>query len=382
MFGSFKRGLNKHAAMAALGILIAAGCSQPLAEPSPTRSSQAGLPSSGVGPTGLPILASTAPLPVDPVTPNQVLSSAYQPPAGVDFRVVDIISEGVRMHGEIFTPAGTNPATKMPAVIMAHGWGGTASTLRDDAADVAKAGYMVLVFDYRGWGESDSRLVLAPGSTEPYNRPGTSQGFAANVLPLREYIDPIDFAQDWQSAIDWMMGEPGADPNRIGLRGTSYSGGHVLYAAARDPRVKAVVSQVGGMDSRSPKPVGAAAAQSQATRMARGEIGYPAPRAQAVMNLTGTPIEAKMTYAPVEEAGKVRAPTLILLVENEEYIDQSLNGFLAYERLLGPRAIHVYKGKGHYDVYQPASAGGVREDVIRRTVAWFDRHLKPQAKAG
>ena len=42
------------------------------------------------------------------------------------------------------------------------------------------------------------------------------------------------------NAIHWVVGEPQCDAERIGLWGSSYSGGHVVYAAARDPRVKDV----------------------------------------------------------------------------------------------------------------------------------------------
>ena len=52
------------------------------------------------------------------------------------------------------------------------------------------------------------------------------------------------------NAIHWVAGEPQCDPAHIGLWGSSYSGGHVVYAAARDPRVKATVSQVPALDSR------------------------------------------------------------------------------------------------------------------------------------
>jgi len=38
------------------------------------------------------------------------------------------------------------------------------------------------------------------------------------------------------------------DSDRLGVWGTSFSGGHVIHVAAHDPRVRAVVSQVGAMD--------------------------------------------------------------------------------------------------------------------------------------
>lgn len=318
------------------------------------------------------------PKPPDPArTIEYRRSPDYRPREGLDFRMVDIMSDGVRLQGQVFTPQGVPPGTRLPAVVMAHGWGGVGAFMRADASEVARAGYFVLVFDYRGWGESDSRLVL-DGTPEPSHLSGEAEPFTARVRPLREYIDPTEQAGDWQSAIDWLMGEPGVDPKRIGIRGSSYSGGHVIHVAAKDPRVKAVVSQVGGMDSRFAVDPDQDPATSQQTRMARGEIGYPEPRASAIMGLIGTPIERKMsTYAPVEDAVNVTAPTLILLVEHEEYCDNAEHGGLAYERAKGPKELHVYPGVSHYAIYRPEEEGGVRSDVIARTIAWFDKHLKP-----
>ena len=61
------------------------------------------------------------------------------------------------------------------------------------------------MFDYRGWGESDARVVLtgpAPAGDAP---------FTAEVRPLRGYIDPFEQVEDWFNAIDWLAGEPMAD---------------------------------------------------------------------------------------------------------------------------------------------------------------------------
>ncbi len=119
---------------------------------------------------------------------QQVRAADYHPPAGVAFRSVTIVSEGVRLHGEVFTPADAPAGRRLPAVVMAHGWGGVAAGLRNDAADIARAGYLVLVFDYRGWGESGSRVVLL--DPEPPHRAGEAEPFTARVKPLREYVDP------------------------------------------------------------------------------------------------------------------------------------------------------------------------------------------------
>src|SRR5258708_2830244 len=74
--------------------------------------------------------------------------------------------------------------------------------------------------------------------------------FTAEVKEVREVVDPLDQTTDLMNAIHWVVGEPQCDTARIGLWGSSYSGGHVAYAAARDPRVKAIVCQVAAFDSR------------------------------------------------------------------------------------------------------------------------------------
>lgn len=299
---------------------------------------------------------------------QQVHAADYKPPPGVAFRTVTIISDGVRLHGEVFTPEGAAPDRKLPAVVMAHGWGGVAAGLRTDAADIAKAGYFVLVFDYRGWGESGSPLMLV--DPEPPHRPGEAAAFTARVQPLREYVNPVEQAEDWFSALDWIMGEPQVDHDRVGIRGSSYSGGHVIYVAAHDQRVRAVVSQVGGMDSR-PRPGQEQPGRDAATRMARGEAGYPAPRASAIMGLVGSPVGHKgERYAPVVEAAMVKAPTLVILVENEEYGGNPA-ALKAYESLQGPKELHILPKVTHYAVYSTE-----RPTVVKMAIDWFDRYLK------
>lgn len=323
--------------------------------------------------------AVTAPAAAQPASPSrqpdparvvqQVRAADYRPPEGVEFRTVTIISEGVRLHGEVFTPQRTPERDKLPAVIMAHGWGGVAAGLRRDAADIARAGYFVLTFDYRGWGESGSNVVLV--GSEPSHTPGEARPFLAQVKPLREYINPLEQAEDWFNAVDWIMGEPDVDPQRVGIRGSSYSGGHVVYVAAHDPRIKAVVSQVGGFDSRPA--VGQEGPLREAgTRLARGEIGYPEPRAQAILGLTGSPVGHKgERYAPLLAAEKVAVPTLILLAESEEYGGNPA-AVLAAKALKGPKELYVVPGITHYAVYSTH-----RAEVVRRAIDWFDRHLKP-----
>ena len=174
-----------------------------------------------------------------------------------------------------------------PTLIQAHGWGGVAANLLRDAIDIANAGYLVVAFDYRAWGESDARLILTkPSPIKPTS--GQNQKFTAEVAEVREYVDPLEQVTGWFNVINWAAGESVVDKERIGLRGSSFSGGHVFYVAAREPRIKADVSQVASFDGRW---VGSDKTQieltlSEATKHALGEP-YPAPRAVTVGRLIG-----------------------------------------------------------------------------------------------
>ena len=57
-------------------------------------------------------------------------------------------------------------------------------------------------------------------------------------------MDPWAQVRDYRHAITWAQTRSEVDPDRIGVWGTSYSGGHVLVVGAIDRRVKCVVSQV------------------------------------------------------------------------------------------------------------------------------------------
>ena len=54
--------------------------------------------------------------------------------------------------------------------------------------------------------------------------------------------------QDWLSAIDYARALKGVDPARIGLWGSSFSGGHVVTVAVTDGKIAAISSQGAMMD--------------------------------------------------------------------------------------------------------------------------------------
>jgi uncharacterized protein len=130
---------------------------------------------------------------------------------------VEFQAEDVTLRGWLYSPDGADgPA---PTVVMAHGFSAVKEMHLDRFAEVfAGAGLAVLVFDNRNLGASDG---------EP-----------------RQEIDPWAQIRDYRHAITYATTREEVDDARIGVWGSSYSGGHVLVVGAIDRRVKCVVSQV------------------------------------------------------------------------------------------------------------------------------------------
>src|SRR5262249_19910072 len=216
-------------------------------------------------------------------------------------------------------------------------------------------------------GASEGRVVL----TKPAARGKPGEPFTAEVKEIREVVDPLDQTTDLLNVLHWVQGEPQCDAGRIGLWGSSYSGGHVIYAAARDPRVKATVSQVPALDSRWVVQGPAARKQTyqQATRSAPGEAGYREPGAKVLPGLRGAPIrERLMNYAPVEDADQAPGcAMLFILAEKEELFDNKDHGIKAHERARGPKKLVVIPKITHYGVYREA-----REQAQKLAVQWFE----------
>lgn len=299
------------------------------------------------------------------------LSAAQKPPRSlqaVTERKVNLYSEGTRLTGYVYTPPSVPPEQKLPAIIMGHGWGGVQASLRQDAREFAGEGYLVLTFDYRGWGESDSRVILKNAAPDV-----KKTEFTAEVRAIREVVDPLDMAADWQNAIHWVHGEPQVDPQRIGLWGSSMGGSLVVYAAAHDPRVKAVHSQVtGGL--KGSLWTGAPATFEDATRRARGELGYPPPGAP-FGTLRGAPVGSRFAdYNPLEDITRTNTVAYqFVLSENERYLNNEEHAIAAYKRYTGPKNLVVLPGISHYDVY-----GKARTQVHALARAWFDKQMRAE----
>ena len=129
-----------------------------------------------------------------------------------------------RISAWLYRPDGGGPDAQAPLLVMAHGLGAVRTMRLDAYAErFAAAGYACLVFDYRNFGDSE--------------------GAPRQLLDIRMQL------QDWTVAAAFARTLPGIDPRRIGLWGTSFSGGHVIATAARVPGIAAVVAQCPFTDS-------------------------------------------------------------------------------------------------------------------------------------
>jgi len=301
----------------------------------------------------------------------------------VSSRPVTIWSEGTRMAGTLWWPEDTAPDAKLPAILLVHGWGGEREHLDATyAPKFADAGFVVLSFDYRGWGGSDGKLVAQeklPAAPEAEDgKAVTGPVVEVRAQVVREVVDPYDQLEDVRNALAWLLAEPMVDPERLGIWGTSYGGGHVIVMAATEPRIRAVVSQVGSQGAEKPEPF-VAHGQLRAAQKARGEID-PVPQAIDVApGLRGTPDVAKMIrYRPLTFAPAVRVPTLFIDMEGEELFDRTRNGKAAFEivQANAPARYETFEGS-HYDVYTRRyfAASDLASD-------WFREHLQGGSGSG
>lgn len=290
-------------------------------------------------------------------------------PENVVERQTDVYSEGTRLTAHIFTPASAEEGDKLPAVIMAQGWGGTQDSLFRDAVEFAQAGYFVATFDFRGWGESDSRVILS----EPM--PGVDEiNFTAEVRAIREVIDPMDMGMDWLNMVHWIHGEPMVDRRNIGLWGSSLAGGLAVYAASHDQRVKAIHTQVTGLLDGRIASLNPESAQISTARAA-GEAGYPEPGAD-FQGLTGYPIPARfIPYVPSEDFKRNKRIALqIVLAENEEY-GTNPQAIQLHEEYSGPKNLAIVSDITHYGIYSDG-----RDEAFSLALSWFDQHLKASSE--
>ena len=285
----------------------------------------------------------------------------------INRRRVSIWSEGSRLAAELIRPV--DVSEPQPAILLCHGWGGLKEHLAERyAVHFARAGYVCLVFDYRGWGESDGRMIPArdaPMLTEAGER-------EVRVSVVREVVDPLDQIADIRAALAYLLSEDSVDQSRLGLWGSSYGGGHVVFTAGTESRVKAVVAQIGSYGHSREAWYTDLARQRMADK-ARGVLDPPIPQGvDMAPGLKGTPdVARQFGYSPLEAAERIRVPTLFIDAENEEYGEPALQGGAAYAivRRHAKAERHTFPCT-HYEVYDK-----FYEPSLKLALDWFAKNL-------
>src|SRR5688500_3944644 len=136
------------------------------------------------------------------------------PADGVRVQEQRLAGAGVELDTTLYLPS-TTPA---PAVLVAHGFGGSKTSADADALDLADRGFVVLAWSARGFGASTGQIAL--------NAPD------AEVADARMLVD-------WLATRPEVVLDGPGDP-RVGVTGGSYGGALALLLAGYDQRVDAL----------------------------------------------------------------------------------------------------------------------------------------------
>lgn len=151
-----------------------------------------------------------------PADPRNLLRADPARRAPVKFK-----SAGQVLAGHLYRPRGLSPQTRTPGIVMV----GPISSVKEQtlphyAERFADAGYTVLAFDSRGFGESEGAV--------------------------RFHYDPNQVIEDYGNAVSFLLNHEGIDHSRVAAVGVCMGGGYAVSVGARDKRLKAVVSVAGG----------------------------------------------------------------------------------------------------------------------------------------
>lgn len=307
---------------------------------------------------------------------TNMLDWRYELPEGVTVKQVAFHSDDVRCYAKMFYPKGFTPEGKWPAVVLGHGFNAISVAIEKYGAYFAQRGLVAMVMDYRGYGFSDGLVSLLEPDTTTDDQRITEK--TARVMIKRTRLIAAMQAEDYRNAISFLQGEPGVDPERIGIWGSSHAGGVVITVAGLDARVKAVVAQVSSVGGRYQTGPVRLEGELLEDAIKRARTGQGA-ETDAGFSFRGLiDLETRQTgreHRPWRMMERIPETTAILWLPAEK------------EELGNPRgpsgpfeAAKAFKGKGqvveipyisHFQVY-----GGAAFDVSSKLAAeWFLTHL-------
>ena len=266
---------------------------------------------------------------------------------------------GEMIRGCFYTPRVVQES--FPVIVLAHGWSMVAGgDLEDYAIQCVNRGFAALTFDFRNLGRSD----------------GTP----------RQEIDPYRQIEDFREAISYVRSRPKVDRERVGIWGSSYSGGHAIVVAAIDRRVKCVVSQVptisgynaalrrvrfdkaqmlrkafetdreARFSGDAPQTIRMVDANPEASVAYPGADSYDYMNAEAqrcpswVNEVTLRSLELARTYEPGIYVARIAPTPLLMIVADEDALTPADMQQDAFNIAHQPKQLMLVNG-GHYSVY-------------------------------
>jgi ABC-2 type transport system ATP-binding protein len=128
----------------------------------------------------------------------------------------------VTLDTRLYLPKSATASHPVPAVLLAHGFGGTKLSVESDAKDLADLGYAVMTWTAQGFGRSTGQIHLDSPDWE--------------VKDAKALVDQLAARPD--------IRKDGPGDPRIAAVGGSYGGGLSLLLAAADRRVDAIVPMI------------------------------------------------------------------------------------------------------------------------------------------
>lgn len=287
---------------------------------------------------------------------------------------------GLSLHGVIYLPdRAQRPTEGAPAIVLCLGYRPVFGMFAPKyARGFAEAGYVVLTFEYRGFGESEG--------------------------PRWRHIAQEQL-EDIRNAITYVSTRTEVDADRIALWGdASYGGAHAVTAGAIDHRVRCVAATTPFADgeallrdTRAPWEWQDFLARVAADRRARvlggGETVppeeimnfEPASHARAAKHAEKHPelaalryplsetADSIMGYKPVDYVSRLAPRPLLLIAAELDRTTPASQAEQLYEAAGAPKRLVILKGASHTDVH-----GARLADVMEIGARWLASHLGPR----
>lgn len=284
-----------------------------------------------------------------PAGPLRRITDTRQELAGITFGTQRPLAyraaDGLDLDGLLVLPAGKSTSDgPFPLVTIVHGGP------YDRYADRLQ----LFWFPSAQWlAASGDHAVFLPN---PRGGQGHGHEFAASVagrVGREEWADIL-------TGIDLLVAEGVADPDRLGIAGSSHGGFMAAWAVGQTDRFRAALVNAGVVD--------------WGMLAATGENGQFEAALGGSTGWSGTGPHPHDAVSPISYAGDIRTPVLILHGAEDTnvplgqavYLHRALRHFgVEHEFVIYPREGHSIRERNH------------QLDVLRRTRAWFDRWLRP-----